>query len=196
MRYIAYLEAESSSPELVGIIRVVHADSTAIEAATFASRDMTCPSWTPRGELVAARGSVRDGASLQVLTLDGNETTRASGAFLPGQLSPDGSAVVTLTYDLQRSLSWVERWSMVGGSVTRLYPRGLNWPGYEDTPPQWSPDGALIAYGSYAYGIILIDASNGEPQWLGDTWGSDYDMGFWPFGDDPTFVPPGVSYTR
>jgi hypothetical protein len=201
MRYIAYLEVAPTYDS--GILRVVHADSTTVQAPVSGRADMTCPKWSPTGELVTSNvrdlydGPLWGEGWLNVWTITGQSVAAsAADMFLPGEWSPLGGEVASLVNEKMWSagslyyndqIFYIER-RPVNGSAGQLVWLLDGWtPSGEVPPPAWSPDGSLIAFGPVRGRILLVEASSGAIRSWGDTLTE---------GSGPTFVPPGVSFTR
>jgi len=195
MRYIAYLEGPPFYD--TGIVRVVYADSTTVQAAVTTSSSATCPKWSPDGTRIAfgeiLENDIYDGpfwvnGRIVLWTLLENVLGEPrQGQQLPGDWSPAGSAVVGIVNEEREQSFWLERLPLDGTPVQRLWRLDRWIDDGETAAPAWSPDGSLLAFGATPGKVWLIDASNDASRW----WGRELTPGF-----APTFVPPEVRLTR
>ena len=201
MRYIAYLESVPGYYRS-GILRVVYAESTMVEVVASLASAATCPSWSPDGTRISfgvvegtsgpppdARGTIWT-TRMRVHTLaTAFDVEPLPDPLVPGRWSPAGDAVVSgkAGGPAEYWEYWVVRAPLDGTSGRRLWL--VEYPPSDDDlgVPQWSPDGTLITFADGAGSFWLIDAANDGGRWWG-TWVAD--------GANPTFVPPGVSFTR
>jgi len=201
MRYIAYLESFPGYYRS-GLLRVVYAESTMVEVAASLANAATCPSWSPDGTRISfgvvqgtsgpppdARGTIWT-TTMRVHTLaTALDVEPLPDPLVPGRWSPAGDAVVSgkAGGPAEYWEYWVVRAPIDGTSGRRLWlvqgPPSSNDLGV----PQWSPDGTLITFADGPESIWLIDAANDGLRW----WGTSVADGV-----NPTFVPPGVSFTR
>ena len=132
---------------------------------------ITSPTWSPGGKQLVISGNSGGVTDLYMLGVDGNDVRRLTNdrfGDLQPQWSPDGNSIAFASdrgpgADLARLR--FPHWSIatldVHSGVVTVLPgqRGLN------TNPQWSPDGASIAYVSDRTGIanvFLYDQGNRE----------------------------------
>jgi hypothetical protein len=195
MRYIAYLESDSNNPE-VGRLHVVYADSSTVEVRPMPA-GVGCPAWSPDGSRLSVQSVTGDwqdplswgSSELRVISLaTGAVSTVPSGPMQPGGWSPSGDALVAITTrpNFER---WVDRVSLTDGRREPLFRWDNEWHAPVSrmdepylTRPRWSHDGTMVTF-SDAEGLVWVLRAAAS-------WGA---TALPMAGQDPTFVPPGVS---
>jgi hypothetical protein len=193
MRYIAYLESHPNNPD-GGQLRVVYADSTTVEVRPMPAGG--CPSWSPDGSRLATSVVAEEWSEVQVISIVTGATSTVARNMAAGGWSPAGDALVAFAWQLPSGSGFpvvsVERVGLVDGRREALW----SWASAWDAPisrmdepyltrPKWSHDGALVAFSDAQGGVYLL---RGAASWQ---------IAALPLvGQDPTFVPPGVSFTR
>jgi hypothetical protein len=188
MRYVAYRLRSSAGGTSV---RVVRADESGALVAEIAS-PTSCPSWSPDGGQLSFGIVEALGLSLAVVdaTAFPEVRTRVGGwrqGMNFGRWSPAGDGLVSFVEE--GAWLWVERTPLDNAIGPRLSPPmsvieccSIVATAYV---PDWSPDGALIAYSTGDGGISV---GKGEEGW----WSRQLPIA----GFHPAFVPSGVSFTR
>ncbi len=136
----------------------------ALRQLTRGPKTDTLPRWSPDGRSIAFLSDRGDGAQIHRIAVDGGEAEKVSSSKSPVtafQWSPDGKSLAYVSLDPltetqtqrekdkddakvnQREYRMAHLW-VVGADGQRA--RRLTHGGYTVSDPQWSPDGASIAY--------------------------------------------------
>lgn len=137
-------------------IFVMDADGSNVRQITFGSRGARHPLWAPDGSVIAYEGDTETKPQIfEVRVADGASnmlTDEPLGAIDPGGWAPDGGSIV---YSSDDGTQFTTRSVDLGtGTSSLIVPDG--------STPALSPDGALLAFNSWAKPTVRLIVANSD----------------------------------